>query len=141
MIKEKGKQIDEDTIKSREFIKKRLEKTTMKNKETALNIAKMLSSKKAFDIAMIDISEKSSFADFFVNASVSSERQLNALAEEAQDFLFQEGYNPRGKEGRPESGWILIDGGDIIVNIFDKDVREKYSLDKIWSDCNITIFE
>ncbi len=113
----------------------------MKNKETALKIAEMLSSKKALDITMIDISEKSSFADYFVNASVPSERQLNALADEAQDLLFQEGFNPRGKEGRPESGWILIDAGDVIVNIFIKDVREKYALDKLWSDCNITIFE
>jgi len=113
----------------------------MDSKETAITVGNLLSSKKATDIAMINISEKSSFADYFVNASVGSKRQMDALADEVQDKLYELGYETRGKEGRPDSGWILIDAGDVIVNLFDKEVRFKYALDKIWSDCETTVID
>jgi ribosome-associated protein len=45
------------------------------------------------------------------------------------------GIEPKSKDGRPDTGWILVDGGDVIVNIFTNDTRDKYTLEKIWSDC------
>ena len=107
----------------------------MESKEIAQTIANLLSSKKAKDVVMIDIAEKSSFADFFVNATGSSERQLGALAEDAEDKLAELGITPKSVDGRPDTGWILVDGGDVIVNLFTAETRDKYTLEKIWSDC------
>lgn len=113
----------------------------MASREIALDISKALSDKKARDITIINISEKSSFADYFVNATAGSERQLGTLANEVQDKMAEMGYIPKNSDGRPETGWILVDCGDVIVNIFTQEVRERYSLDKIWSDCEIIDFE
>lgn len=111
----------------------------MESKEVAQVIADLLNEKKARDIIIIDIAEKSSFADYFVNASAGSERQLGALADEVEDKFAEAGITPRNKEGRPETGWILVDGGDVIVNLFTEAVRDKYTLEKIWSDCESII--
>ncbi len=107
----------------------------MESKEIAQAIADLLNSKKAKDIVMIDIAEKSSFADYFVNATGGSARQLGALADDVEDKLYELGLEPRSKDGRPDTGWILVDGGDIIVNLFTAETRDKYTLEKIWSDC------
>ncbi len=107
----------------------------MESKEIAQTIAETLSKKKARDIVMIDIAEKSSFADYFVNATGGSERQLGALADDVEDKFAEFGITPKSKDGRPDTGWILVDGGDIIVNLFTEETRDKYTLEKIWSDC------
>lgn len=100
--------------------------------------AKILDEKKAHDIVIIDISPKASFADYFVLASGGSERQIGALADELEDGFAKEGIISGGKEGLKESGWILMDFGDVIVNIFSDEMRSKYSIEKIWGDCEIT---
>ena len=107
----------------------------MESKEVAQAIAELLSRKKAKDVVMIDIAEKSSFADFFVIATGTSDRQLGALADDVEDKFAELGIDPKSKDGRPDTGWILVDGGDVIVNIFRNDTRDKYTLEKIWSDC------
>ena len=111
----------------------------MESKEMAQLLAELLDSKKATDIKVIDIAEKSSFADFFVNATASSQRQLGALSNDIEDKLAELGWVAKSTDGRPETGWILIDGGDVIVNLFTQETRDKYTLDKIWSDCETTI--
>ena len=108
---------------------------TSKGREVAQAIAELLSRKKAKDVVMIDIAEKSSFADFFVIATGTSDRQLGALADDVEDKFAELGIDPKSKDGRPDTGWILVDGGDVIVNIFTNDTRDKYTLEKIWSDC------
>ena len=101
----------------------------------AQTVADVLSNKKARDVVMIDIAEKSSFADFFVIATAGSERQLGTLSEEVEDKFAELGIEPKSKDGRPETGWILVDGGDVIVNLFTEETRDKYTLEKIWNDC------
>ena len=107
----------------------------MDSKETARTIADLLSNKKARDVVMIDIAEKSSFADYFVLATAGSERQMGTLAEEVEDKFAELGIEPKSKDGRPETGWILVDGGDVIVNLFTEETRDKYTLERIWNDC------
>ena len=107
----------------------------MESKEVAQIIGNLLNSKKARDIVLIDIAEKSSFADYFVNATGGSERQLGALADDVEDKFAEIGITPQSKDGRPDTGWILVDGGDVIVNLFTEATRDKYTLEKIWSDC------
>lgn len=107
----------------------------METKEVAQTIANILNEKKARDIVIIDIAEKSSFADYFVIATGGSERQLGALADDVEDKFAELEITPKSKDGRPDTGWILVDGGDVIVNLFTEATRDKYTLEKIWSDC------
>lgn len=107
----------------------------MTNREYALLASKVLSDKKAEDIVIIDIQGKASFADFFVICSGNSERQITTLADEVEERFAEEGLLVRSIEGRHGSDWILMDFGDIIVNLFTKEMREKYSIEKVWGDC------
>ncbi len=107
----------------------------MDNKSFALLAAKTLDNKKAADIVVIDIGEKSSFADYLVIASGNSERQVGTLIDEVEEQMAKEGLFVKSIEGKQTSGWVLMDFGDIIVNVFTKDTREKYNIEKVWGDC------
>ncbi len=140
-IKGAKQHMDRDTdaaIKYLEnYIENRRESMNLeKTKEIAKLGAKILDDKKAHDITIIDISPKASFADYFVIASGGNERQIGALADEVEDGFAKEGIISSGKEGLKESGWILMDFGDVIVNIFSDEMRSKYSIEKIWGDCD-----
>lgn len=108
----------------------------MTNKEYALLAGKTLEGKKAQDIVIIDIQGKATFADYFVIASGGSERQVNALVDDVEDAFAKEGLLAKSIEGKQNSGWVLMDFGDIIVNVFTKEQREKYNIEKVWGDCN-----
>ena len=110
-------------------------------REMAQMIAETLSAKKAMDVIIIDISPKSSFADYFVMASAGNERQLEALKDHIEDLLEPQEIFPKSVEGKRESGWILMDYGDVIVNILTREMREKYNIEKIWGDCEIVTCE
>jgi len=108
----------------------------MDNKALALKIAEIADTKKAKDILIIDIAEKSGFADYFVLATAASVRQIDALADEIEDKLAEDGLLVKHIEGEAESGWVLMDYGDIIVNLFSVEQRDRYSIEKVWSDCD-----
>jgi ribosome silencing factor RsfS/YbeB/iojap len=121
-----------------------LEKETnknMTNKELALFIAGEMDKRKASDIVIIDIAEKSGFADYFVIATASSLRQLSSLAVNLEDKLAEEGVIVGHIEGKGDSGWILMDYGDIIINLFTAEQREHYNIEKVWGDCIRVDFE
>lgn len=107
----------------------------MTNRDYALLAAKTLSDKKGQDIVIIDIQEKAAFADYFVICSGTSERQINSLIDDVEDALAKEGILVKSIEGKNGSGWVLMDFGDVIVNLFTKEMREKYSIEKVWGDC------
>ncbi|MBR5315561.1 MAG: ribosome silencing factor [Firmicutes bacterium] len=113
----------------------------MDNKEFALLAAKTLSDKKADDILAIDIANKASFADYLVCATGNSDRQVNALTDEVEDAFAKEGLFVKNIEGKQGSGWVLMDFGDIIVNVFTKEMREKYGIEKVWGDCTFLDIE
>jgi len=113
----------------------------MDNKEIALLAAKVLADKKAQEIVVIDISSKASFADYFVLASGTSERQIGTLSEEVDDQFAKEGIIVKSIEGKKTSGWILMDFGDIIVNILTTDMRARYNIEKVWGDCEFLSVE
>ena len=106
-------------------------------KELAVRTAKMLDEKKAQDVTVIDISAKSSFADYFVIASAGSERQMESLVDNIEDMLEPEGVFPKSIEGKRSSGWILMDYGDVVINVMTVEMREKYNIERIWGDCEI----
>jgi ribosome silencing factor RsfS/YbeB/iojap len=102
--------------------------------EIARDIARAIDDKKGQDIVILDISGQSSFADCFVNATAANTRMLKSIGDEVDDALAKRGLEIKGTEGRPESGWILVDCGDVIVNLFLAEQRGKYQIEKIWSD-------
>jgi len=107
----------------------------MEPKEMAMKIARHLDERKAVDVAVIDISPKASFADYFVLASGGSDRQMAALVEHVEDLLEPEGIFPKHVEGKKPSGWILMDYGDVVVNVMTTEMRDKYNIEKVWGDC------
>ena len=107
-------------------------------KERSLQLAKIaigaLEEKKAVDIRMIDISEVSVLADYFVIAGGSSRAQIQALADEVSKQLELAGAEARQVEGYQNAGWVLLDFGDVIIHIFDSENRLLYDLERIWRD-------
>ena len=82
---------------------------------------------------MLDISQVGTFADYFVICSGQSQRQINAIVREIEKVLSEAGIKVHHREGKAESGWVLLDYSDVIVHIFDPDVREYYGLEQLWS--------
>lgn len=113
----------------------------MTNKELAYKIANILDDRKSSDILIIDIAEKSGFADYFVIASASSLRQLSSTADFIEDKLAEEEILAHHIEGKGDSGWILMDYGDIIINLFTIEARDHYNIEKVWNDCIRLDFE
>jgi len=113
----------------------------MNNREIAGKAVAVLNNKKALDVVVIDITEKSSFADYLVIASGGSERQVGTLSGEIEDQFAKEGIIMKGIEGKKNSGWILMDFGDVIVNIFSAEQRDRYNIEKVWSDCSFITFD
>ena len=102
--------------------------------EMAKLACRALDEKKGKDIKVIDIHEVSVIADYFVIASASNQNQVQAMVDNVQEELFKAGYEMKQMEGYREGNWILLDFGDIIIHIFDKENRLFYDLERIWKD-------
>lgn len=85
-------------------------------------------------LSIIRISELSSFADYFIICSGSSDRQVQAIAEAIREGLKKSGILPLGIEGERAGQWILMDYGDLVVHIFYEPLREFYNIEGLWSD-------
>lgn len=90
--------------------------------------------KKAEDIRVIDISEVSVLADYFIIASGTNRSQIQAIADNVQESLGRAGYELKQVEGYNTANWILMDFNDVIIHIFDKENRLFYNLERIWRD-------
>lgn len=93
-----------------------------------------LEDKKAVDLTIIDISEISVMADYFIIASGTNRNQVQALADNVEEALGKAGYNMKQAEGYRTGNWILLDYGDLIVHVFDSENRLFYDLERIWCD-------
>ncbi|WP_422444611.1 ribosome silencing factor [Thermoanaerobacterium sp. DL9XJH110] len=103
-------------------------------KACAVLAAKTLDDKKGRDIVILDISDISSIADYFVIATGRSIIHVKALADEVEKKLMEEGYKLRGKEGYEEAKWVLLDFNDVVIHIFYEPEREYYMLERLWAD-------
>jgi ribosome-associated protein len=102
--------------------------------DMARRIVELAEDKKAADIVLLDLRELTTLADYFVICSGGSERQLDAIADGIIEGMRAIGERPIGREGTPESHWILIDYGWTIVHIFTTPERDFYQLEKHWAE-------
>ena len=93
-----------------------------------------LAEKKAADIRVIDISEVSVLADYFIIANGSNRPQIQALSDEVSEKMEKAGAVLKQTEGYENANWILLDFGDVIVHIFNQENRLLYDLERIWRD-------
>ena len=103
-------------------------------KEMARLAIRALEDKKAEDIRVIDISGVSVIADYFIIASGTNRNQVQTMCDNVQEALGRAGYPEKQTEGYEGANWILMDFGDVIVHIFDRENRLFYDLERIWRD-------
>jgi ribosome-associated protein len=113
------------------FIKEK----TINSESLARLCADIAADKKAEDILVLDLRGMSSFTDFYVICSGSSEPQLKAIANEMEGRLKKDhSVRPLGVDGFPLSQWVVADFGDVVVHVFHTAKRELYRLEELWND-------
>ena len=121
---------EKETLSSKKIRPESASKEPLPSRHRALKCAEVLHEKKAFQIKVLELSNVSSFTDYFVVASGTSEKHLQTLA----DSLSQE-FKKRGqlsREGYPEGRWIVLDYGDFVVHLFLEAIRNYYQLESLW---------
>lgn len=113
----------------------------MNSNEMAKIAIAALDDKKAKDIKVIDISNVSVMADYFIIASGTNRNQVQAMADCVEEKLYEQGIHPRQVEGYQAANWILMDFNDIIVHVFNEEDRLFYNLEKIWMDGKVIAIE
>ncbi len=105
----------------------------------AREVADVISDKKGSDIVILDTGKVSSIADYFVIATVESQRQAKAVIDEIEKKLKAHRKTPMSVDGEIDSGWVLLDYGDVIVHIFDPGTRDFYDLEDLWSNAPVLV--
>lgn len=108
-------------------------------RQLAVQIADIIAETPASDTRVIDIHELSPIADFFVICSGENERQLRAINRTVDDELAKTGFQVKRTEGDAASGWILMDYSDVVVHIFDADLRAFYRLEELWAEAPVLL--
>lgn len=111
-----------------------IEKRSEDPRILAEEITKILDSKKANNIKVLKIDDKTVIADYFVICNGNSNTQVKALAGEVEEKLQETGISPCHIEGYNEAVWTVLDYGSVIVHIFNRESRDFYKLEKLWSD-------
>lgn len=104
-----------------------------KNKKFNLCVKAALK-KKAYDLIALDIKGISSFADYFIICSATSNRQVQAIASSIELDLKKERIYPLGIEGFSEGEWILLDYDEVVIHVFYQPLREFYELERLWAE-------
>lgn len=102
--------------------------------EMAELAVKALDGKKAKDIKLLETRDVTVLADYFVICTASSTTQIKTLSDEVSKVLEEQGEAPIHVEGYRAGGWVLIDFGCLVVHLFLEDIREFYSLERLWGD-------
>ena len=90
--------------------------------------------KKAFNILVLDLRKRSDLTDFFVICSGNSRMQVQAIADSVLDEVYESPYKMSSMEGYISGNWVVLDLVDVVVHIFQKDVRIQYDLERLWGD-------
>ena len=106
----------------------------MDQKELALLAAKALDDKRGKDITVLKVDEMTVITDYMVIASGRSANQVKALADEVDERMAEHGIQLRRCEGQSDGRWIVMDYGTVLVQLFHREEREFYNLERLWSD-------
>tara|TARA_B100000902_G_scaffold284885_1_gene270883 strand:+ start:602 stop:958 length:357 start_codon:yes stop_codon:yes gene_type:complete len=109
----------------------------MKNKDILDKIINCLLDKKAMEINVIDVKKLTSLTDTFIVCSSESEPQSKAIMSHLTDTLSADKIKPLHIEGHENLKWVLIDYSDIVINIFNKETRQYYNIERLWGDAKI----
>lgn len=104
----------------------------MQNQALTAFVIDKIEDMKGRDIITLDISEKSSFADFMIVCSGNSNRHVKSIAQNVVIECRAEGVEALGVEGNDIGEWSLVDLGDIIVHVMTDETRDKYQLEQLW---------
>ena len=125
--------ITEDVMKRGNFMSENAN-TKERSAELARIAIAALEEKKAEDIRVIDISEVSVLADYFIIANGSNGPQIQALSDEVSEKMEKAGAVLKQIEGYDNASWVFLDFGDVIIHIFNQEYRLLYDLERIWRD-------
>ena len=107
-------------------------------KDTSKQMAKVaveeLKEKKVYDVKVIDISEISILADYFIIANGSNANQVQAMVDNVEEQMYKAGFDDPKVEGYNNASWILLDYNDVVLHIFDEESRSFYNLERLWRD-------
>lgn len=103
-------------------------------KEMAKIVFNALDDKKAEDIKVIEVTDITVLADYFIIANGTNSSQVSALVDSVEEALAKEGHQPKRIEGIGTTNWVLMDYGDIVIHIFSREDRLFYDLERIWRD-------
>lgn len=109
-------------------------KESINGKEQVLLCVNASLKNKAKNLIILNVKESSSFADYFIICSGTSDRQVQAITAAIQENLKAYGILPLGIEGERLGKWVLMDYEDVIIHIFYEPVREFYDIERLWSD-------
>ncbi|MCB9077297.1 MAG: ribosome silencing factor [Anaerolineaceae bacterium] len=111
----------------------------MESNELAHAIVEIMDNKKASNVMLLDMRDVTLLADYYILCDGSSRRQINAIADELIEELKKSGSQPARVEGTPESGWMLIDFGSVVVHVFSPEKRDYYQLEELWQAAPIVV--
>ncbi|MBK8945791.1 MAG: ribosome silencing factor [Ignavibacteriae bacterium] len=113
----------------------------METKNLVNEIVEIIQSKKGYDITILNLTNLSAVADYFIICSGDVDVHVKAIADEIDKKLRKDGIKCYNKEGYTALNWVLIDYFDVVVHVFKKDARIFYNLEKLWGDAEITEIE
>ena len=105
----------------------------MKIEDLKKLVISTLEDMKAEDILVLDVKDKTSVTDWIIVASGSSSRHVKSIANNVSSVAKENGANPLGCEGQEDGEWVLVDLGDLIVHVMQRQAREYYDLESLWS--------
>lgn len=101
----------------------------------AVTATRAADDKQGSDLVILEVADLLALVDLFVVVSARNDRQLKAIADAVEEALRREhDRKPIRREGTPESGWYLLDFGDVVCHLFDDERREYFALERLWSD-------
>ena len=104
------------------------------NREKVQVVAEASLERAAEEVVALEVGNAVSFADFFVICTGRSDRQVRSIADAIEEAVVKHGERPLGIEGYDEGLWVLMDLADVIVHVFQQEVRRRYDLERLWSD-------
>jgi ribosome-associated protein len=101
---------------------------------TAMAIAKAALDKKGEDVVVLDVRGLTSYADYFVVVTADSDRQASAIADHLEQTMKEQGVSKVGVEGYETGRWVLVDYGDVVAHVMNRESRGFYDLEGLWAD-------